>query len=97
VGKGRRPENKTGTSKSVDERQRAQFNNKGTKIHVGSAEGKSIIGKAGASIEGEIKQASQEAPDAIDAQRIPRGYKDSAKGYFKNIGGQQAGPDVPKK
>jgi hypothetical protein len=94
---GRRPENKSGDSKSVDARQRTPFNPKGTKIHIGSAEGKSVIGKPGASIEGEIKAASQEAPDAIEVQRIPRGYKDSAKEYFKNIGGQQTGDKVPKK
>src|SRR4029077_6547316 len=90
-GVGRRPENKSGTSGSVDAKQRAQFDKKGTKIHVGTADGKSIIGKTGAQIDGEVKQAAQDAPDAIDVQRIPRGYKDSAKGYFKNIGGQQTG------
>jgi len=95
-GVGRRAENKTGSElKGADARERGKFNDKGTKIHVGTAEGKSVIGKAGASITGEIKQASQDAPDAIDVQRIPRGYKDSAKGYFKNIGNQQT--ETPKK
>jgi len=96
-GVGRRPENKSGDSKSVDEKQNAPFNTKGTKIHVGTAEGKSIIGQTGASVEGEIKQASQDAPDAIEVQRIPKGYKDSAKGYFKNIGNQQTTMPAPKK
>lgn len=96
MGKGRRPENKAGDSKSVDAKQRAPFNQKGTKIHVGTADGKSIIGKTGAQIDGEIKQAAQDAPDAIEVQRIPRGYKDSAKGYFKNIGGQQTGDPIKK-
>src|SRR5207302_9474016 len=95
-GTGRRPENKSGDSKSVDSKQRALFNQKGTKIHVGSADGKSIVGKSGAQIDGQIKEAAQEAPDAIESQRIPRGYKDSAKGYFKNIGGQQTGDPVKK-
>jgi hypothetical protein len=94
---GRRPENKTGDSKSTDERQHAPFNPKGTKVHVGTAEGKTVIGETGASVEGEIKQASQEAPDAIEVQRIPKGYKDSAKGYFKNIGNQQTTTPMPKK
>jgi hypothetical protein len=30
-------------------------------------------------------------------QRIPKGYKDSAKGYFKNIGNQQTNEPAPKK
>jgi hypothetical protein len=95
-GVGRRPENKAGDSKSVDAKQKSPFDRKGAKIQVGTAEGKSLKGLTGPSLDGEIKQASQDAPDAIDAQRIPRGYKDSAKGYFKNIGGQQTG-EMPKK
>lgn len=95
-GVGRRAENKSGSElKGTDARERGRFNDKGTKIHVGTAEGKSVIGKSGASITGEIKQASQDAPDAIEVQRIPKGYKDSAKGYFKNIGNQQT--EAPKK
>jgi len=95
---GRRPENKSGTSSAKDERQNSPFDKKGTKIHVGTADGKTVIGETGASVEGEIKQASQEAPDAIDVQRIPKGYKDSAKGYFKNIGNQQTQTTpMPKK
>lgn len=95
-GVGRRAENKSGSElKGADARESGKFNDKGTKIHVGTAEGKSVIGKSGASIIGEIKQASQDAPEAIEIQRIPKGYKDSAKGYFKNIGNQQT--ETPKK
>ena len=56
-----------------------------------------VIGKNGVSLEGEIKQASQEAPESVDRQRIPRGYQDSTKGYFKNIGNQKTGENAPKK
>ena len=38
---------------------------------------------------GEIKQASQEAPEAIEQQRIPKDARDIAKGYFRNLGGQR--------
>src|SRR5262245_7957130 len=98
VGKGRRPEKKTGDSKSIDAKENAQFDKKGAKIHVGTAgQAEKVIGKSSVSIQGEIKQASQDAPEAVDTQRIPRGYKDSTKGYFKNIGGQKTGENAPMK
>jgi hypothetical protein len=98
VGKGRRPEKKTGDSKSVDAKENAPFDKKGAKVHVGTAgQAEKVIGKASVSIQGEIKQASQDAPEAVETQRIPRGYKDSTKGYFKNIGGQKTGDNVPMK
>jgi hypothetical protein len=98
IGKGRRPEKKTGDSKSIDAKERAQFDKKGAKISVGTAgQAEKVIGKSSVSIQGEIKQASQDAPEAVDTQRIPRGYKDSTKGYFKNIGGQKTGDNVPMK
>ncbi|HXG11550.1 MAG TPA: hypothetical protein VNK04_17480 [Gemmataceae bacterium] len=40
----------------------------------------------------EIKQASQEAPEALERQRIPRAASDIAKGYFENLGGQKEPP-----
>lgn len=46
-------------------------------------------------MEGEIKQASQEAPQAIETQRIPKAARDMAKGYFRNLGGQDAKPNPP--
>jgi hypothetical protein len=45
---------------------------------------------------GEIRQASQEAPEALDQQRIPKSARDMAKGYFENLGAQgqkKAKPD----
>ena len=96
LGKGRRPEKKTGSSKSIDAKENAQFDKRGAKIHVGTAgQAEKVIGKASVSIQGEIKQASQDAPEAVETQRIPRGYKESTKGYFKNIGDQKTGDNVP--
>ena len=47
---------------------------------------------------GEIQQAAQKAPDAIEVQRIPKAARDMAKGYFKNLGGQkdEAAKDQPR-
>lgn len=98
TGKGKRPDGKPVDTRSVDAKENAPFDKKGAKISVGTAgQAEKVIGKTGVSLEGEIKQASQEAPEAVETQRIPRGYKDSTKGYFKNIGNQKTGENVPKK
>jgi hypothetical protein len=98
VGKGKRPDGKMVNTKSTDAKQKADFDKKGAKIHVGTAgQAEKVIGKNGVSLDGEIKQASQEAPESVETQRIPRGYKDSTKGYFKNIGNQKTGENIPKK
>ena len=41
--------------------------------------------KKSSEIAGEIKQASQEAPEAIDRMRIPKAVGDISKGYFENL------------
>ena len=78
--------------------QGAQFNPKGQKIFDGYAPGQAFKKKPGVEMVGDIKQAAQEAPDAIEVQRIPKAARDMAKGYFKNLGGQQEGqkPEAPK-
>ena len=54
--------------------------------------------KPGTELVGEIQQAAQQAPDAIEVQRIPKAARDMAKGYFKNLGGQKedGGKEAPK-
>ena len=44
-------------------------------------------GKSSVEMEGEIKQAAQEAPEAIENQRYPKAAKDMVKGYFNNLKG----------
>ena len=36
----------------------------------------------------EIKQAAQEAPAAVETQRLPRDAQESVKEYFKKLGGE---------
>ena len=45
---------------------------------------------------GDIQQASQEAPEAIEQQRIPRTARDMARGYFQRMR-QQADSDPKSK
>ena len=55
--------------------------------------------KKSSEIAGEIKQASQEAPEAIDRLRIPRAVGDISKGYFENLrrdAEKEAGEGKPK-
>lgn len=94
-GAGRRPDGKQGPTNSFDARQAAQFNPKGQKVFDGYAPGQAFKKKPGVELAGEIKQAAQDAPDAIENQRIPKAARDMARGYFKNLGGQNDAPPAP--
>jgi hypothetical protein len=94
-GEGRRPDGTQGKINSFDARQAAQFNPKGQKVFDGYAPGQAFKKKPGIELAGEIKQAAQEAPDAIEVQRIPKSARDMARGYFKNLGGQKEGEAAP--
>lgn len=93
---GRRPDGQQGKVNTFDAKQHAEFNAKGQKIFDGYAPGQAFKKKAGVDLAGDIKQAAQEAPDAIEVQRIPRAAREMAKGYFKNLGGQQDGKSEKK-
>lgn len=85
---GPRPKPKDGKTNQFDAKQKADFDAKGKKLFEGFTPGKNFAPKGNSDMAGDVKQASQEAPEAIEQQRIPRGYRDSAKGYFRNLGGQ---------
>ncbi len=95
---GRRHDRGSLDKNGIDTKEKGVFDKKGMKIQTGTVgQAERVIGKKGVSLEGEIQQAGQDAPDVVDTQRIPRGYKDSTKGYFKNIGNQKTGETDPKK
>ncbi|HEY1376192.1 MAG TPA: hypothetical protein VGF55_05330 [Gemmataceae bacterium] len=89
---GRRPDGQQGKIRSFDARQQTSFNPKGQKIFDGYAPGQAFKKKPGVELAGEIQQAAQQAPDAIEVQRIPKAARDMAKGYFKNLGNQKDEP-----
>jgi hypothetical protein len=99
-GAGRRPEAKDGETGSVDEKADSEFDKKGQKTVVGYApSSKKFPKKTSAEVAGEIKQASQEAPEAIERMRIPKQASDMTKGYFEKLGNQKtdkAKPDEKK-
>jgi uncharacterized coiled-coil DUF342 family protein len=85
IGAGRRPEGDPHQTGSFTSKLKGQFDPKGAKELTGYAPGTSFKKKSSAEIAGDIKQASQEAPEAIERQRIPRAASDMARGYFENF------------
>jgi hypothetical protein len=94
-GAGRRPLGKAKPFKSYDAKTRSEFDAKGKKIFDGYAPGQTFRSKKGAEMIGDIKQASQEAPEAIEQQRIPRAARDMSRGYFQNM--RKQADSEPKK
>jgi hypothetical protein len=92
-GSGARPKGKPGEYNSADAREKGAFDPNKSMLPAGFAPGQNFKAKTGPEIAGEIKQASQAAPDAIEQQRIPRAKRDIAKDYYRNLGEQA---DKPK-
>jgi hypothetical protein len=84
---GRRPESKATVTNSVDTRERGRLG-KGQMSIVDTLPGEGLKGpRRPAELTEEIQQASQEAPEAIDRQRLPRSASDMARGYFDKLRG----------
>jgi hypothetical protein len=82
---GRRPEAKEAVTGRIDARSRAEMTKGELRIE-GFEKGFNLKRpKKSSEIAGEIKQASQEAPEAIDRLRIPKSVGDISRGYFENL------------
>jgi hypothetical protein len=82
---GRRPESADGPTGKIDARSRAEMTKGELRIE-GFEKGFNLKRpKKSSELVGEIKQASQEAPEAIDRMRIPKAVGDISKGYFENL------------
>jgi hypothetical protein len=97
LGRGQRADGDQGKIRPYDAKQNGQFNAKGQKVFDGFVPGQAFKKKAGVDLATDIKQAAQEAPEAIENQRIPKAARDMAKGYFKNLGGQAEGDKKDEK
>lgn len=87
-GSGRRPEAKEGDTGHIDARARADFGKGQLRID-GMEKGHNLKRpRKGAEMAGEIKQAAQEAPEALERMRIPKGAGDLTRNYFDNLRGQ---------
>jgi septal ring factor EnvC (AmiA/AmiB activator) len=89
-GSGQRPEAKDDNTGEEDVKLDGEFDRKGQKNVVGYAPNtkRKFTKKPSNEMIGEIKQASQEAPEAIERLRIPKAASDMTKGYFEKLGGQ---------
>jgi uncharacterized coiled-coil DUF342 family protein len=96
IGEGRRPVGKSQPYRSFEARQGTDFNPKGKKIFDGFADGPNFRSRTGPEIAGDVKQAAQEAPEAIEQQKIPKAARDIARGYFRNLGGENDKAPVRK-
>jgi len=85
---GKRPENPDAKTDSEERRQRARFDPKGRKRYGGAVDGPAFTKKSTLELVGEIKQAAQDAPNAIEVQRLPRSAQEMVKEYFENLGGE---------
>src|SRR5262249_27813296 len=90
---GRRPENKDAQTKAGEEqRVRGFFDPKGRKAYGGSTSGPAFKKASSVEMAGDIKQAVQEAPEAVEVQRLPKAAKEMVKEYFEKLGGQAPPP-----
>jgi hypothetical protein len=89
---GRRQENKDAQTKAgEDQRVRGFFDPKGRKAYGGSTTGPAFKKASSVEMAGDIKQAVQEAPEAVEVQRLPKAAKEMVKEYFEKLGDQAPG------
>jgi septal ring factor EnvC (AmiA/AmiB activator) len=90
LGKGRfpgtkRPETKDEEYRAQNKRERVEFDPKGQKEIQDFVQGRSFKKTPSAEMAGDVKQASQEAPEALERQRLPRAASDMTRGYYENL------------
>lgn len=81
----RRPETKEGDFKAQLKRERVDFDPKGQKEITDFVQGRTFKKKPSSEMAGDVKQASQEAPEALEGQRLPREAGDMTRGYYENL------------
>ncbi|HJT77637.1 MAG TPA: hypothetical protein VJ739_10595 [Gemmataceae bacterium] len=81
----KRPETKDADFRAQDKQERVQFDPKGRKEIVNFVEGRTFKKKPSAEVAGDVKEASQEAPEALESQHVPRAASDMTKGYYEGL------------
>jgi hypothetical protein len=89
IASGKRDENKDAKTASQDEKIRGLFDPRGKKVYGGSTKGQAFTKKTTLEMGKQIQEAVQEAPQAVDAQRLPRDARDTVKEYFESLGGSK--------
>jgi septal ring factor EnvC (AmiA/AmiB activator) len=94
---GRRPESKQGVTGSEERRERSRMGPGKLRV-VDQVPGEGFKGpRKPDEMTEEIRQAAQEAPEAIDRQRLPRSASDMAKGYFEKLRGDREAKKADKR
>jgi hypothetical protein len=86
---GRRPVGEEPKSKTVDGRQKGETDPQAQMRVSGFTKGGTFRPVPAREVGGAFRQAVQEAPEAIERQRIPADAADMAKGYFQRLGNQK--------
>jgi hypothetical protein len=90
---GRRAENKDAQSQAGEEkRARGFFDAKGRKTYGGTTTGPAFKKSSSVEMAGDIRQAVQDAPEAIEVQRLPKSAREMVKEYFEKLGDQAPPP-----
>lgn len=89
IASGKRDINRDAKTASEDERIRGLFDPRGKKVYGGSTTGQAFSKKTTLEMGRQIQEAVQEAPQAVDAQRLPRDARDTVKEYFESLGGSK--------
>jgi hypothetical protein len=76
-------------TKAKNERQKAEIDPRAEQRITGFVRGGTFTKVPARAVEGAFQQAVQEAPEAIDRQRIPDDAADIARGYFRKLGNQK--------
>jgi len=76
-------------SRIKNERVKAQVNPNSQQRITGFTKGGTFTKVPAKQVEGEFRQAAQQAPEAIDRQRIPDDYQPFTRGYFRRLGNQK--------
>jgi hypothetical protein len=95
IGAGKRPEAKDGDYKPLPSRVRVDFDKAGQKEVIDYVPGNAYKKKSSAEIAGQVIQASQEAPEAVERQRLPRAASEMTKRYYEKLR-EETEKDKPK-
>ncbi len=76
---------KENDTNSKEERTRGNFDPKGQKRSIGLTNGPGFVKKSTQELKEELRQAAQEAPKAMDTQRLRKADQNTVKEYFESL------------
>jgi hypothetical protein len=85
----RRPIAPDADTEQFDARQRAQVDPNGKQRITGFTRGGTFSKVPAREVGGVFRQAVQDAPEAIERQRVPQDAAEMLRGYYENLGGQK--------